>query len=60
MRIKGPLPRAVLLQIMLVAFETMHHISQKRNGKVGDMALKLDISKAYDSVKWACLENIMI
>ena len=33
---------------VLVAFETMHHISQKRSGKVGEMALKLDMSKAYD------------
>lgn len=33
---------------VLVAFETMHHISQKKSGKVGEMALELDISKTYD------------
>ena len=44
---------------VLVAFETMHHISQKKTGKVGEMALKLDMSKAYDRVEWQCLENIM-
>ena len=44
---------------VLVAFETMHHISQKKSGRVGEMALKLDMSKAYDRVKWTCLENIM-
>lgn len=44
---------------VLVAFETMHHISQKKSGKVGEMALKLDMSKTYDWIKWACLENIM-
>ena len=33
---------------VLVAFETMHHISQKKGGKVGEMTLKLDMSKAYD------------
>ena len=33
---------------VLVAFETMHHISQRRIGKKGEMTLKLDMSKAYD------------
>ena len=37
---------------ILVAFETMHHISQKRLGKTGEMALKLDMSKAYNRVEW--------
>ncbi|XP_075655168.1 uncharacterized protein LOC142625382 [Castanea sativa] len=44
---------------VLVAFETMHHISNKKSGKVGEMALKLDMSKAYDRVEWGCLEKIM-
>ena len=44
---------------VLVAFETMRHISKKLGGKVGDMALKLDMSKAYDRVEWVCLEKIM-
>ena len=43
-----------------VAFETMHHISQKKNEKVGEMTLKLDMSKAYDQVEWQCLENIVL
>jgi len=36
---------------ILVAFEVMHHIKQKKGGKLGDMALKLDMSKAYDRVE---------
>ena len=44
---------------VIVAFETMHPISQKKGGKIGEMALKLDMSKAYDRVKWACLDKLM-
>ena len=36
---------------VLVAFETMHHICQKKGGKVGEMALKLDMGKAYNRVE---------
>ena len=49
-----------IMDNVLVAFETIHHISQKCNGKVSDMALKLDMSKTYDKVEWVCLENIML
>ena len=33
---------------VLVAFEVMHCINKKRKGKKGLMAIKLDMSKAYD------------
>ena len=36
---------------VLVAFETMHHISQKKSGKVGEMTLQLVMSKVYDKVE---------
>ena len=35
---------------VLVAFEVMHCINQRRKGKKGLMAIKLDMSKAYDLV----------
>ena len=44
---------------ILVAFETLHHLKNKRTGKTGSMALKLDMSKAYDRVEWTFLENLM-
>lgn len=40
---------------VMVAFETMHSIKRKRTGKEGRMAIKLDLSKAYDRVEWAYL-----
>ena len=44
---------------ILVAFETLHCL-QKYNSKTHDfMALKLDMSKAYDRVEWPFLEEVM-
>ena len=45
---------------ILVAHEMMNHISKKRKGKCGEMAIKLDMSKAYDRVEWYCLQQIMM
>ena len=36
---------------VLVAHEIMNHINNKKKGKCGEMALKLDMSKAYDHVE---------
>ena len=49
----------LIIDNVLVAFETMHHINQKKSGKVGEMALKLDMSKAYDRMEWVYLDKIM-
>ena len=40
---------------ILVAFETLHHMKRKRSGKMGHIALKLDMSKAYDRLEWGFL-----
>lgn len=42
-----------------MAFETLHYMKHHQKGKSRFMALKLDMSKAYDWVEWIFLENIM-
>ena len=43
-----------------MAFEMIHCIRNRRNGKKGHMVVKLDISKAYDRVEWEFLQRIML
>lgn len=44
---------------VLVAFEMIHYMRQKKRGEEGEVALKLDISKAYDRVDWSFLKRQM-
>ena len=44
---------------ILVAFESLHHMKHKRVDKSGFMAMKLDMSKAYDRVEWNFLCRLM-
>ena len=52
-------PSRLITDNVLVAYETLHSMHCKKKGKKGALGLKLDISKAYDRVKWAFLEKIM-
>ena len=49
----------LIMDNVLVTFESMHHISQKKARRKAEMALKLDMSKVYDCVEWVCLAKIM-
>ena len=44
---------------ILVDFETLHYLKRKTQGKMVYMALKLDMSKAYDRMEWDFLEVLM-
>jgi hypothetical protein len=54
------IPGRLITENILIAFETLHHMHNKRAGKVGSMALKLDMSKAYDRVEWSFLKQVMV
>ena len=53
-------PRRSILDNALVAFEVVHYMKAKTKGTQGDVALKLDISKAYDRIDWDYLREIML
>ena len=52
-------PSRLITDNVLVAFETMHCIDQRKKGKEALMAIKLDMSKAYDRVEWVYLEAML-
>ncbi|XP_058763304.1 uncharacterized protein LOC131636711 [Vicia villosa] len=43
----------------MAEIEVVHHMKAKTKGKVGDIALKLDISKAYDKIDWNYLREVL-
>ncbi|KAL0442158.1 UNVERIFIED_CONTAM: hypothetical protein Sradi_0154700 [Sesamum radiatum] len=51
-------PSRLITDNILIAFEINHFIKNKTWGKTGHIALKLDISKAYDKVEWNFLRQV--
>lgn len=43
-----------------VAFEKLHHMKTKKTCKEGYMAMKLDMSKAYNRVEWIFLAKLIL
>ena len=42
------MPGRLIIDNILVAYETLHAMHCRRTGKKGSLAMKLDISNAYD------------
>ena len=53
-------PGRLISDNILIAFETLHHMKHMKGNQQGFMALKLDMSKAYDKVERSFLEKIML
>ena len=53
-------PGCLITDNFLVAYETLHTMNGHKKGKKESLALKLDISKAYDWVEWNFLQGIMV
>ena len=52
-------PGRQILDNVDIAHEFMHHLNNCRKGNDGFLALKLDMSKAYDRVEWSFVEQML-
>ena len=53
-------PGRLITDNVLAAYETFNAMHIRKKGNKGALALKLDVSKAYDRVEWDFLKGMMI
>jgi hypothetical protein len=53
-------PGRLITDNILIAYESMHTIKNKKKGKAAYCAVKLDMHKTYDRVEWVFPRKMMI
>ena len=53
-------PDRLITDNVLAAFEFMHYLNHKSEGKESYMSIKLDMSKAFDRVEWNFIKGVMV
>uniref|UniRef100_A0A803Q1S7 Reverse transcriptase domain-containing protein n=1 Tax=Cannabis sativa TaxID=3483 RepID=A0A803Q1S7_CANSA len=53
------LPSRLICENIIIGQEIMHSLTHRKSGKLGWMALKLDMAKAFDRVEWVFIRKIM-
>ncbi|XP_074267464.1 uncharacterized protein LOC141590805 [Silene latifolia] len=56
----GFVPGRSITDNILISHELFHYISTKKTGKNGVMALKVDMSKAYDRLRWNFIQATLL
>lgn len=53
------IPGRLITDNVMVGFEMIHYLKRKRRSKNGNMALKIDMTKAYDRIEWVYLRELL-
>uniref|UniRef100_A0A803PUK7 Reverse transcriptase domain-containing protein n=1 Tax=Cannabis sativa TaxID=3483 RepID=A0A803PUK7_CANSA len=54
------IPGRLITDNIMISFEVLHYLKRRQQGKEGVMALKLDLSKAFDRIEWAYLNAMLL
>ena len=52
--------RKLIIDNIMIAHEVNHYLKRKRQGKHNFLALKMDMSKAYDLIEWQILKGMFL